>query len=356
MPTIVLARSVVEAPSTSGPPPNEQAFLVWYRRVAAKLQIDPNPDAFGHFYDYRAFYRDMLSGKVVSPDQPGGHFPSTYKLPGHPRAFLADSHGKVFDTRTGLYLDGGRVPAVEIARAERAPDLPLERRPQGETDPRGFAIVRGNLSLPRMGAWTADLVVDTNRLLEGRVELRVGPAADLVLVGTVSRAGITAGLLHARIVGGSNGLRRLVKPRHYTTPNARLVLADLLSDVGEALGPSEPAVLNEQLEHWTTVQMPCAQAIKCVLGRVEKAPGIDPGIAWRIAPDGSMTISHEFWPDSDVKDFTEQRGASPQADVWKINVIEPLVLPGTTLAGRRVGAVFYEFNGRGLSTSLWVDS
>ena len=99
-------------------------FMNWYAPVAKKLGIDPDPDAPEHHYDYLSFYNDMKAGKpgVISPDQPGGHFPSDYKTAGHPRTFLPDPAGKVFDTRTAKYLTGQRVP-------QRTLDLPVDDNP-----------------------------------------------------------------------------------------------------------------------------------------------------------------------------------------------------------------------------------
>jgi hypothetical protein len=121
--------------------PGDADFRQWYDGVASKLKIDPNPDSPEHHYDYRAFYRDMLAGKVQSPDKPGGHFPSTYKLDGHPRAFLKDRKGRVFDTRTATYLDGKPVPEAELKASEKAPDMPgyqppARRAPDDDDDER----------------------------------------------------------------------------------------------------------------------------------------------------------------------------------------------------------------------------
>lgn len=103
---------------------DEMAFRGWYVPLAMKLGIDTNPDSPEHFYDYRAFHRDMQAGKVISPDKPGGHFPSTYKLPGHPRTYLQDGLGRAFDTRSAQYLDGSPVAPQQLRASEQQPDMP----------------------------------------------------------------------------------------------------------------------------------------------------------------------------------------------------------------------------------------
>src|SRR5258705_11391750 len=69
---------------------SEPAFQKWYAERASKLHINPNPDDPRHFYDYRAAYR-----AGAEPDSTG-HWPSKFKLPGHPRLIING-----VDTRTG---------------------------------------------------------------------------------------------------------------------------------------------------------------------------------------------------------------------------------------------------------------
>ena len=101
----------------------EERFRQWYDRVASKLGIATDPDDPEHYYDYRAFHREVEAGRAKSPDA-GGHFPSAFKTEGHPRAFLQDSKGRLFDTRTGEYVAGGRVPERELVASEASPDVP----------------------------------------------------------------------------------------------------------------------------------------------------------------------------------------------------------------------------------------
>lgn len=60
----------------------EQAFQSWYAGHAKAQGLNPNPDDPQHFYDYRAAYR---AGATPSPD---GHWPSQFKLEGHPRMII----------------------------------------------------------------------------------------------------------------------------------------------------------------------------------------------------------------------------------------------------------------------------
>ena len=58
----------------------EKTFQSWYKRTSTALGLDPDPDSYQHYYDYRGFYKEY--GDV--PMKNGQHFTDTYKLPGHP--------------------------------------------------------------------------------------------------------------------------------------------------------------------------------------------------------------------------------------------------------------------------------
>lgn len=116
----------------------EMRFQRWYAQIANKLGIDANPDAPEHHYDNRGFFRSMEAGHAVSPDKPGGHFPSTFKTEGHPRTYLDDTRGKIFDTRTATYLDGSPVPPHLLRASERSPDMPGFQPPQSGLIPADF--------------------------------------------------------------------------------------------------------------------------------------------------------------------------------------------------------------------------
>lgn len=104
---------------------NDPAFMDWYGPLSKKLGIDSNPDAPEHYYDYRSFFDAMNRGEAVSPDKPGGHFPSTYKTEGHPRTYLDDpTTGRTFDTRSAQYLTGDPVPQAALTASEGSPDKP----------------------------------------------------------------------------------------------------------------------------------------------------------------------------------------------------------------------------------------
>jgi hypothetical protein len=68
-----------EIPKTTLAPDKETQFQTDYKSWSDSSGMNPNPDAPEHFYDYRGAWQ---SGSM--PTKKGGHWPDTYKLPGHP--------------------------------------------------------------------------------------------------------------------------------------------------------------------------------------------------------------------------------------------------------------------------------
>lgn len=224
--------------------------------------------------------------------------------------------------------------------------MPAVLVPAGRKD--GPGVGAGTLWLPRVGAWLADLTIDSATVPSGRHELQLSDRH--VLVGTVSRAGAVGDgqRTRLRLVAGAAGLLKQARPQHYTSPTLAVVLRDLLRNAGEVLSPSaERAVLVHQLAHWTTIAMPAAQAVRLLLS----AAG--PDVAWRHLPDGQVWVGRETWPDSKVRDFTEL-AREPESDTYEVAVPTPDLLPGTLLGGRRVDTVEIRMSGGSIRATVWT--
>jgi hypothetical protein len=70
---------------------DERAFRSWYGAWSKRGDIDPNPDAPEHQYDYRAAY---LMGHTPDADM---HWPSMHKKDGHPNLIIDG-----LNTKTGV--------------------------------------------------------------------------------------------------------------------------------------------------------------------------------------------------------------------------------------------------------------
>lgn len=71
---------------TDKPRVKDEDFDRWYAYVSKALNLDPNPDAPEHHYNYREYYNDVVapSGNQYAVIPVGFHFPDKYKTVGHP--------------------------------------------------------------------------------------------------------------------------------------------------------------------------------------------------------------------------------------------------------------------------------
>jgi len=86
---------------------DEAGFQGWYGGIADKWGLDPNPDDYRHYYDWRAAYE----AGVRAPTE-GDHWPSAFKRPGHPNRYVGG-----VDTITGEPVAGGNPVLEDISRA-----------------------------------------------------------------------------------------------------------------------------------------------------------------------------------------------------------------------------------------------
>lgn len=206
----------------------------------------------------------------------------------------------------------------------------------------GFPVLGiGGLVLPRQGAWRAnDVEVATEQDLTGAVSLVDGTIGyrGTVVSGTVD---------HTRwkgdLVGGGNGLEKLLTPRPYRNVTAGLVLADLLTEAGEQLSTeTQPQVIAYSLAQWLR------------FGRAEDA--LDDlvrdelGATWRVQRDGTIWAGTDLYPSQDVEHVViEEMGALRRL------VIAPVqtdLSPGRTFLGRQVEQITYRLDEAGLRAEI----
>ncbi len=91
---------VLSTDPNAGDSSDEPAFRQWYAGMSKRYDLNPNPDDPAQFYDYRGAFRAK-----ARPDQTG-HWPSDFKLPGHPNLIVGGFHVQT----------GERVPGTPRAK------------------------------------------------------------------------------------------------------------------------------------------------------------------------------------------------------------------------------------------------
>ena len=197
----------------------------------------------------------------------------------------------------------------------------------------GFAVVRGSITIPRIGNWHADLLVDTEGVGTGdRATIDVGEG--LLMVGTVAKGGDVRQLSKIHVVGGAGGLSNPAKVKFYRSPLLRVVAGDLARDAGETiasdLGTAGTFVLSPA---WTTDNAPTGKVIAAL---VAAAPT---GTVWRMRTDGTLWIGEETWPTVEL-DGVELE-IMPDNDRALLGPFAPTLQPGTVLNGQRIDYVVH---------------
>jgi hypothetical protein len=192
----------------------------------------------------------------------------------------------------------------------------------------GSPVVSGAVHLPRTGVWSANLVVDQDTAVTGRVTVEI--AGGLTLNGTASRSGVSDGCAVLRVLAGSAALSRPVPPKYFRLIPARQVLEHILRSVGEELAPSSDASLvRRQLQAHCQKRMSASAALSSL---VEDLGGV-----WRALPDGTIWVGLESWPAASSPG--ELLDEQPHAQCSTYGADAPGLLPGTSVDGRKVGAV-----------------
>jgi hypothetical protein len=213
----------------------------------------------------------------------------------------------------------------------------------------GHSALHASVYLPRNGVWQADLRVDSIEDIVGAVVLDVDEGR-LILRGTVVQGGLWQDTGSFRVLGGAGGLRLIAKPKHYTSASLRVVLSDLLAGAGERLSvSSDPDLLKRQVTAWTTVALPTGRLITQLLASTGAA-------SWRVLPDGTVWVGQESWPDSGLTaDDFQVLAEDPSRAEAILGVETPLLMPGTTLGGRRVSYVEHRFGQPETRISVWFE-
>lgn len=90
----------------------EKAFRDWYDRYSRSQNLDPNPDAKEHYYDYRTYWKNRTPEQMNDEWKLGNHLPDTYKMPGHP-TFSTESIYSTRKTPGGTWKKVGLGPIYD---------------------------------------------------------------------------------------------------------------------------------------------------------------------------------------------------------------------------------------------------
>ena len=216
--------------------------------------------------------------------------------------------------------------------------------------------LRGRISLPLTGTWTADLSLDpaSNPAVlpvEGApVTVSLGEGG-LTLKGAVLRGNLAFGTGLYRLVGGAGGLWNPLDPKAYQGATFSVVLNDILGQVGEqASSTISGGITGLTLPFWTVQEGPAFIALANLVLTARVLTG-DP-VNWRVLTDGTIFLGVESWPATALDSFELTRW-SPQQLEAEFYATNPNLLPGETWQGGNVSNVEHNIEPERIRTKCW---
>lgn len=213
----------------------------------------------------------------------------------------------------------------------------------------GHPVLSVELTIPRVGLWSALVEVDADVVLSGPVDLVIEART---WRGTVYRGGVELGRGTWRIVG-AGALHSALEPQAFRDTT----LLEVLRETSRAAGVSLASGLGD-LSHacaaWHRRAAPASHAI----GEIATAAGF----AWRALADGTLWCGADAW-DLQVLpgDVVELLDVAPAVGRYELAGVAALdLLPGRTVAlddvgDVRVGLIEHRQRGAALRTVVWSE-
>jgi hypothetical protein len=203
----------------------------------------------------------------------------------------------------------------------------------------GKAIVDGRLVLPLAREWSATLDVNATEAINGAATISIADG-ELQFVGT-ARSEIVNGRCKMKLMAGAGGITGAIAGKSYYRISARNLIADILAEIGETLGPVSG--LDVELVHWMRASGPASRELRVLFASL--------GLGWRMNPSGTLWCGVESWPETAMKKETILR-EDPASGEYEIAANVPNIFPGETWDGRRVRTVTHTIAGSTLRTTL----
>jgi hypothetical protein len=203
------------------------------------------------------------------------------------------------------------------------------------------------LTLPRFGAWVADVDVDSAEAITGAATLAVDDAS---WSGAVARGGIVNGSWQGRIVGGAGGLSAALDAVAQRGSTLGTVLADVLREAGETIA-TDAGDLGAVAPLWHRV----AGVASTAVGDVARAAGY----AWRVRADGRVWLGSDSWAIYTPAGAVDVVEEYPTAGRYVLAGDTLDIVPGVTLTlprlTVRVGQVEHRATPRDLRTIVTAE-
>ncbi len=202
-------------------------------------------------------------------------------------------------------------------------------------------IITARIPLPYLGPWHATVESSGEVALSGAQVIDID---GIRFSCTVVRSTVDGGRVKTRLAGGAGGLSKELDAKHYSAPDALMVMRDILAETGEELDPTHE-LADLRMPAWQRSKGPASHAI----GRLaEKA-----GMIWRVTTEGKIWVGKEIYPEQE----TEHRLID---EAWDAGLLEiapelPDLLPGVTFRGQQIRYVVHILSESTLRTEAHLE-
>lgn len=174
------------------------------------------------------------------------------------------------------------------------------------------------------GVWTADVEVDQDQLVDGRVTIEIEGVS---WIGVSLRAEHDFSVGRYLVLGGAGGMTGLGNAQHYVAPTVMALVTDIMREAHEVLDPaSDPTVLAMPYPQWHRVRANLGSQLQAVMPK---------GYRWRVTRAGLVRLDPiSFAPDASDPGLRLETGRDPGASSVTYSVDEPVLTPGAAIDGK----------------------
>jgi hypothetical protein len=207
----------------------------------------------------------------------------------------------------------------------------------------GRAVLSATIESPREGAWSAEIVVDSQDVFSGLIEI-TDSSSVVLLKGRVLRSDSLHGFAQVSITGGAGRLGLSPPPRYYRDVSAITILRDIARETESVLAELGPA-FEVRIPGWIrNGEQGAVAAIKHLI-RYLKTYTTLTELVWRTRYDGALWVGTDQWLDviaPDIQVFA-RRLSRGELEVSASTVAELLALePGTVFEGVDISSIRIE--------------
>lgn len=223
----------------------------------------------------------------------------------------------------------------------------------------GVGCTDGEITLPKIGVWHADLAVAQNNLTMTGVGTIV--LGSQTFTGFIVSSGVDfGGQFRARVLGGNGSFGTVLNPKGYNSVPFNVPLTDIVKDCNElGIDPtSDVGVLSTQLASWSRFQSSGGPIIRSLITSIPSWPN------WRVLSNGKFWVGFDSWPVVTLPN-SSLLGTDPERSRIRVASQDPTILPGQTfnftppkqgLISRRVSSVKHTLSASSIVTTLIYES